>query len=369
MTAKIPYLDLPAQIRSLRPEIDAALARALDNCSFILGPDVAQFEKNFARFCGAQHALGFNSGTSALHVAMRLANVGPGDEVITTPYTFIATSWAISYCGAKPVYVDIDSDTFCLNPKLIEKAITPRTKAVLPVHLYGHPFDVDAIREICRAHKLPLVEDAAQAVGAKYKGKTVGALGDISCFSFYPGKNLGACGEGGALVTNDAALAARARSLREHGSTQRYYHDEVGYNYRLEGFQGAVLGVKLKRLEKWTNERRRVAKRYTELLAATPLQLPREAGYAESAWHLYTVRHPRRDELKKHLDDYGVGNAVHYPIPLHLQKAYAQLGHKSGDFPVAEKAACEVLSLPIFPELTDAQILRVVEVIKDFFGK
>ena len=369
MTAKIPYLDLPAQIRSLRPEIDAALARALDQCSFILGPDVAEFEKDFAAFCGAQNALGFNSGTSALHVAMRLCGVGPGDEVITTPYTFIATSWAISYCGAKPVYVDIEDGTFNLDPQRLEKAITPRTKAVLPVHLYGHPFEADAIREICRRHSLPLVEDAAQAVGAKYKGQTVGALGDISCFSFYPGKNLGACGEGGALVTNNSAFAVRAKSLREHGSTQRYHHDEVGYNYRMEGFQGAVLGVKLKHLQKWTAERRRVAKCYTELLADTPLQLPAEAGYAESAWHLYTVRHSRRDALKKFLDDQGVGNAVHYPIPLHLQKAYASLGHQAGDFPVAEKAAREVLSLPIFPELTDAQIVRVAQAIHDFFGR
>jgi dTDP-4-amino-4,6-dideoxygalactose transaminase len=369
MTAKIPYLDLPSQLRNLRPEIDAALARALDNCTFCLGPDVMQFENDFAKFCGAQHALGFNSGTSALHVAMRLLNIGPGDEVITTPYTFIATSWAISYCGAKPVYVDIDDATFNLNPKRVEKAITPRTKAVLPVHLYGHPFDVDPILEICRKHQLPLVEDAAQAVGAKYKDKVVGTIGDISCFSFYPGKNLGACGEGGALVTNTAAFAVRAKSLREHGSTQRYHHDEVGYNYRMEGFQGAVLGVKLKHLAQWTNERRRVALRYTELLADTPLQLPIEAGYAQSAWHLYTVRHSQRDGLKKFLDENGVGNAVHYPIPLHLQKAYAQLGHQPGDFPITEKAAREVLSLPIFPELTDAQIQRVVEVIKEFFRK
>ncbi|MEI9865238.1 MAG: DegT/DnrJ/EryC1/StrS family aminotransferase [Limisphaerales bacterium] len=368
MTAKIPYLDLPAQIRSVRTEIDAALKQSLDNCSFILGPDVAQFEKDFAQFCGAQHALGFNSGTSALHVAMLLCGVGPGDEVITTPYTFIATSWAISYCGAKPVYVDIEGATFNLDPRLIERAITPRTKAIMPVHLYGHSFDVDAISEICRKHKLPLVEDAAQAVGAKYKGKVVGTLGDVSGFSFYPGKNLGACGEGGALVTNNPAFAARAKSLREHGSTVRYHHDEVGYNYRMEGFQGAVLGVKLKHLAKWNAERRRVAHRYTELLADTPLQLPIEATYAESAWHLYTVRHPRRDELKKYLDDNGIGNAVHYPIPLHLQKCYASLGHKAGDFPVAEKASREVLSLPIFPELTDEQILRVVEVIKQFFA-
>jgi dTDP-4-amino-4,6-dideoxygalactose transaminase len=367
MADKVPYLDLPAQIRGLRGEIDAAIARALDNCSFCLGPDVAQFEKDFARFCGAKFCVAMNSGTSALHVALRVLNVGPGDEVITTPYTFIATSWAVSYCGAKPVFADIDDATFNLNPALLEKKITAKTKAILPVDLYGHPFDADAIQAICRKHKLPLVEDAAQAHGAKYKGKTVGTLGDISCFSFYPAKNLGACGEGGALVANNPHFAARAKSLREHGSTVRYHHDEVGYNYRMEGIQGAVLGVKLKHLQRWAGERRRVAKRYAELLAATPLQLPREAAGCESAWHLYTVRHPRRDELKKFLDENGVGNAVHYPMPLHLQKAYAHLGHQPGDFPVAEKAARECLSLPMFPELTDAQIARVVEVIINFF--
>ena len=228
---------------------------------------MAQFEKDFARYVGAEHCVGFNSGTSALHVAMLLLGVGPGDEVITTPFTFVATSWAISYVGAKPVYVDIDDATFNLDPKLVERAITPRTKAVMPVHLYGHPFDVDPILAVCRKHKLPLVEDAAQAHGAKYKGKTIGTFGEISCFSFYPGKNLGACGEGGALVTNNAAFDKRARTLREHGSTVRYYHDEVGYNYRMEGIQGAVLGVKLKHLAKWTDERRRVAHRYHELLA------------------------------------------------------------------------------------------------------
>ncbi len=369
MSDKVPYLDLPAQIRSIRPELDAALARSLDNCSFCLGPDVAQFEKDFAAYCGVKHALGFNSGTSALHVAMRLHNVGPGDEVITTPFTFIATSWAISYCGARPVYADIDEETFNLNPALIEKAITPRTKAVLPVHLYGLPFDVDAIADICRRHNLPFVEDAAQAHGAKYKGKTVGGFGSTAAFSFYPAKNLGACGEGGAMVTNDPALATRAKSLREHGSTVRYHHDEVGYNYRLEGMQGAVLGVKLKYLEKWTNERRRVARRYQELLADTPLRLPQETPHTQSAWHLYVVRHPRRDELKAFLDTHGIGNAVHYPLPLHLQKAYASLGYKPGDFPVAEKACREVLALPMFPELTDAQIQRVASVIRVFFQK
>jgi dTDP-4-amino-4,6-dideoxygalactose transaminase len=367
MNQPIPYLDLPAQLRPLRRELDAAIAKTLDNCSFCLGPEVAQFETEFARYCGARHAVGFNSGTSALHVALLLLKIGPGDEVITTPHTFVATSWAISYVGARPVYVDIDDRTFNLDPQRIERAITARTRAILPVHLYGHPCDLEPILELCRKHTLPLVEDAAQAHGAKYRGKTVGTFGVLSEFSFYPGKNLGACGEGGALVTNDAALAARARSLREHGSTQRYYHDEVGFNYRMEGIQGAVLGVKLPHLDTWSQGRRRVARRYHELLGDTPLQLPLEADYAESVYHLYVVRHPRRDDLKKHLEANKVGCALHYPLPLHLQKCYASLGHRAGDFPVTEKAARECLSLPIYPELTDEQIQRVVAVIRDFF--
>ena len=365
----VPYLDLKAQLRPLRAEIDAAIARNLDNCSFCLGPDVVQFEKDFAKFIGAEHCVAFNSGTSALHVAMLLLNIGRGDEVITTPCTFVATSWAISYVGATPVYVDVEDATFNLDPKLVEKAITPRTKAIMPVHLYGQPFDIDPILAICKKHNLPLVEDTAQAHGAKYKGKVVGTFGEMSCFSFYPGKNLGAAGEGGALVTNNAAFAARARSLREHGSTVRYYHDEVGFNYRMEGIQGAVLGVKLKHLDSWTAGRRRVAKRYAELLKDTPLQLPVDPANCEGAWHLYVVRHPKREELKKHLEANGVGCALHYPLPLHLQKCYAHLGHKNGDFPVTEKAARECLSLPIFPELTDEQIQRVAVVIKDFFRK
>src|SRR5258708_30002296 len=292
----IPYLDLVAQMRPLRKEIDAAIARTLDNCSFCLGPDVAQFERDFARFCAAEHCIAFNSGTSALHVALLLLNIGPGDEVITTPCTFVATSWAISYTGAKPVYVDIEDATFNLDPGLVERAITPRTKAILPVHLYGHPADLDPLLALCRKHNLALVEDAAQAHGATYRGRTVGTFGAMSCFSFYPGKNLGAYGEAGALVTNNNSLAARARSLRDHGSSRRYYHDQLGYNYRMEGIQGAVLGVKLKHLDAWTRGRRRVANRYHELLAGTPLQLPREAEYARSAWHLYVVRHARRDD-------------------------------------------------------------------------
>ena len=365
--APVPYLDLPLQMRSIRKEIDAAIARTLDNCTFCLGPEVAQFEKDFARFCGAEHCVGFNSGTSTLHVALLLLNIGPGDEVITTPYTFVATSWGISYVGAKPVYVDIEDATFNLDPSLVERAVTSRTRAILPVHLYGQPCELKPLLEICQKNNLPLVEDAAQAHGAKYHGKTVGVFGAMSCFSFYPGKNLGAYGEAGALVTNDAGLAGRARALRDHGSTRRYYHDEIGYNYRMEGIQGAVLGVKLKHLNEWTQQRRRVAQRYSALLAGTPLQLPHESDHLESAWHLYVIRHPLRDEIKKHLEANRIGCALHYPLPLHLQKCYGHLGHKAGDFPAAEKAARECLSLPIYPELTEEQIRRVAKVIQEFW--
>jgi dTDP-4-amino-4,6-dideoxygalactose transaminase len=366
MPLAVPYLDLKAQMLPLRAEIDAALARALDHCTFILGPDVAQFEKDFAAFTDARHCVAMNSGTSALHVAMILAGVGPGDEVITTPFTFAATSWAISYVGAKPVYVDIEESTFNLDPARVAAALTPRTKAILPVHLYGHPCQLEPLLALARRHRLPLIEDAAQAHGAKYRGQSIGTFGQTSIFSFYPGKNLGAYSEGGALVTNDDALATRARSLRDHGCTQRYHHDEVGFNYRMEGLTGAILGVKLKHLAAWTAARRRLARRYTELLAGLPLALPQEADYAESAWHLYVVRTPRREALKAHLEQNQIGCATHYPLPLHLQKCYAALGHREGDFPVAERAAREVLALPVFAELTDAQQDRVVEVVREF---
>jgi len=365
----VAYLDLAAQIRSIRPKLDSAIARVLDSCAFCLGPEVEQFEKDFARYCGAEHCIGFNNGTSALHVAMLLLGIGPGDEVITTPFTFVATSWAICYAGARPVFVDIEDDTFNLDPNLVERAITSRTRAILPVHLYGHPADLDRLLAISQQHNLPLIEDAAQAHGAKFRGRSVGTFGKMSCYSFYPGKNLGACGEGGALVTNNASLAKRARALRDHGSTRRYYHDEIGYNYRMEGIQGAVLGVKLEYLDAWTSERRRVAERYNKLLADTPLQLPGEADYAQSAWHLYVVRHPLRDALKAHLDAHQIGCGMHYPVPLHLQKAFAHFGYKPGAFPIAEKAARECLSLPIYPELTDQEIQTVTDAIADFFSR
>jgi dTDP-4-amino-4,6-dideoxygalactose transaminase len=365
---KVPYFDLPAQIRSIRPELDAAIARTLDSCSFALGPDVTKFEHDFAAFVGSKFCLGYNSGTSALHIAMRLLDIGPGDEVITTPYTFIATSWAIAYVGATPVYVDIDRATMNMDPGLLERAITPRTKAIMPVHLYGHPFDVDPILEISRRRGVPLVEDAAQAHGARYKGRNVGTFGAMSAFSFYPGKNLGACGEAGALLTDRADFAKRAGTLREHGSSTRYYHEEVGYNYRMEGIQGAVLGVKLAHLPAWTAARRRIASRYHALLASTPLLLPIEAPWAESSFHLYVVRHPARDRLRDHLQAHGIGSALHYPLPLHLQKCFASLGYGPGDFPVAERTAHECLSLPMYPEISDAQIEHVAATIAGFDG-
>ena len=364
---KVPYFDLAAQIRALRPELDAAIARTLDQCSFCLGPEVAAFERDFAAFAGAAHAVGFNSGTSALHVALLLLDLKPGDEVITTPFTFVATSWAISYVGAKPVYVDIDAATCQLDAAKVERALTPRTRAILPVHLYGQACDLPAFAELARRHGVALVEDAAQAHGATCAGRPVGTVGIAGAFSFYPGKNLGACGEAGALVLHDPALADRARALREHGSRERYFHDEVGYNYRMEGLQGAVLGVKLKRLAAWTAARRRLARMYTERLRETPLRLQAEVPGSEGAWHLYVVRHPRRDELRAHLERQGVGTGLHYPLPLHLQKCYAGLGHRAGDFPVAEAAARECLSLPIYPELTDAQLEHVAHEVRAFF--
>ncbi len=366
---KVPYLDLPAQIASLRREIDEALAQAIDHCSFCLGPDVVHFERQFAEFCGVRHAVAVNSGTSALHLALLLLGVGPGDEVITTPYTFIATSWAISYVGARPVYVDIDDATFNIDVDQVEKAITSKTKAILPVHLYGLPCDLHSLLKIASKHALPIVEDAAQAHGATYQGRVVGSFGKVNCFSFYPAKNLGALGEGGALVTDEDTLATRARSLREHGATQRYHHDEIGYNYRMEGIQGAVLGIKLKYLADWTDARRRVAKRYSQFLANTPLRLPLEPPGSRSAWHLYTVRHPRRDPLKRFLEKQEIGSGLHYPLPLHLQKCYASLGYHTGDFPVAERAANECLSLPIYPELSDEQIDFTCAQIHRFFSK
>ncbi|MBM3876944.1 MAG: DegT/DnrJ/EryC1/StrS family aminotransferase [Verrucomicrobia bacterium] len=361
---RIPYLDLKAQYQSIRSEVLAALEAVCESTRFAQGPAAADFERDFAAFCGAKHCVSLNSGTSALHVALRCLDVGPGDDVITTPFTFIATAWAISYCGAKPVFVDIEPVRRCLDPARLEAAITPRTKAILPVHLYGMPADMDPILAIAAQHKLPVVEDAAQSHGARYKGRRCGQFGCMTGFSFYPGKNLGAYGEGGALVTNDDGFAARAKALREHGSRTRYYHDEVGYNYRMDSFQGAVLGIKLKRLDAWSAARQARARRYNELLAGRGLGLPQCPADSESVWHCYVVEVANRDAVRRKLEDAGIDTAIHYPVPVHLQKAYASLGHKRGDFPVSEALADRCLSLPIYPEMTDAQQDAVVAALK-----
>jgi dTDP-4-amino-4,6-dideoxygalactose transaminase len=356
---KVPYLDLKAQYQSIKPEIDAAIARVFDSCQFVLGAEVAAFEQEFAGYCSAAECIALNSGTSALHLALLAAGVGPGDEVITVPFTFIASVAAIIYAGARPVLIDIDPRSFNMDPAAIEAAITPRTKAVLPVHLYGQTADMDPILEVAHRHGLVVIEDAAQAHGAKYKGRAAGSLGDIGCFSFYPAKNLGAYGEGGAVTTNNAQYAQTIRRLRDWGQDRKYHHVMRGYNYRMEGFQGAILRVKLRHLEQWTEARRAVAARYNELLAGCGVERPAEMRWARHVYHVYTLRSAERDSLQAALQEEGIQTAIHYGVPVHLQPAYADLGYSSGAFPEAEKAAREVLSLPIYPELTDAQIQQV----------
>jgi dTDP-4-amino-4,6-dideoxygalactose transaminase len=356
---KAPYLDLKAQYHSIKPEIDAAIARVLDSSQFILGAEVAGFEQDFAAYCGATDCIALNSGTSALHLALLAAGIGPGDEVITVPFTFIASVAAIVYTGARAIFVDIDPSTFTLDPSAVEAAITSRTKAILPVHLYGHPADMDPLLDIAKRHGLIVIEDAAQAHGAKYKGRPAGTIGDIGCFSFYPAKNLGAYGEGGAVTTNNAEYAQTIRMLRDWGQDRKYHHLLRGYNYRMEGFQGAILRVKLRHLERWTEARRAVARKYDELLANCGLQLPVEMPWARHVYHVYTLRTDDRDGLKSALQAEGIQTAIHYAIPAHLQPAYADLGYSRGDIPQSEKAANQVLSLPIYPELSEQAILHV----------
>ncbi len=359
----IPFLDLKAQYRSIKAELDAAVLHVLESAAYVLGPEVKAFEDEFAAFCDAKHAVGVNNGTSALHLALLAVGVGPGDEVITTPHTFVATVAAIRYTGARPIFVDIDPRSFTIDPSPIEAAITPRTKAIIPVHLYGQPADMDPILAVARKHRLAVIEDAAQAHDAEYKGRRVGALGDLACFSFYPGKNLGACGEGGAVVTNHAELAQKIRMLRDWGQERKYEHVLKGYNMRLEGMQGAVLRVKLRHLKTWTDGRRRAAKLYHELLRDRGVQAPVEAPYSRHVYHIYAVRCEDRIELQKALARHEIQTGIHYPEPVHLLKAHADLGYCKGDFPHAEKAAAEVLSLPMFPELTEAQVRTVAEAV------
>lgn len=362
---QVPFLDLKAQYQSIKPEIDAAIARVLDSCQFVLGSEVAAFEHEFAAYCGTPDCIALNSGTSALHLALLAAGVGPGDEVITVPYTFVASVAAVWYAGARPVLVDIDPRSFTMNPAAIEAAITPRTKAILPVHLYGQPADMDPIMEVARRHRLVVIEDAAQAHGAKYKGRPVGSIGDIACFSFYPGKNLGAYGEGGAVTTSNAEYARTIRMLRDWGQDRKYHHVLRGYNYRMEGFQGAILRVKLRHLEQWTEARRAVVNVYNHLLADAALKLPQEMPWARHVYHVYTVRAEDRDGLQAALLAEGIQTAIHYAVPVHLQPAYADLGYGKGAFPQSEAAAEQVLSLPLYPELSEQAITQVASAVKE----
>ena len=352
-------VDLQAQFRALKPEIDAAVWRVFENAQFILGPAVAAFERDFAAFCRTTEAIGVNSGTSALHLSLLAAGVGAGHEVITVPFTFVATVAAIEYAGAKPVLVDVEPEFLTMDPEKLEAAITPRTKAIIPVHLFGQPADMDPIMAIARKHGLVVIEDACQAHGAEYKGTRCGSIGQLGCFSFYPGKNLGAYGEGGAVVTSDPDLARQIRLLRAWGEETRYEHKFRGFNYRMDGVQGAVLGVKLRHLESWTDARRRNAAAYGRRLADIAIQLPRERRDVRHVYHLYVVRLQQRDACRERRTEAGVQAGVHYPIPVHLQPAYRDLGYAAGDFPVCEQASREVLSLPMFPELTEAQIDEV----------
>jgi dTDP-4-amino-4,6-dideoxygalactose transaminase len=365
---EVPFLDLKAQNRSIWDELQESLEAVTANASFILGPAVERFENQFAKYVGVNHCVGLNNGTSALHLALLACGVGPGDEVITTPHSWISTTWALSYVGAKPVYVDIDPVTYTLDPKLIEWAITPRTKALLPVHLYGQAVDLEPVSRLAQAHKLALIEDAAQAHGAIYRGRRVGSWGRINCFSFYPGKNLGAFGEGGAVTTDDPELADRVRRLRDHAQQGRHNHVEVGFNMRMEGVQGAVLDVKLRHLDNWNAARARHAHRYQELLSSVPnLVLPAAPRPEGHVWHLYVVlvRGRDREEFRKALADRGVATGVHYPTPIPYQPAYQHLGYKRGDFPVTEDVMNHCVSLPMFAELKDEQIEYVAAMIRE----
>jgi len=361
----IPYLDLQAQYRSIKHEIDTAVLGVLDSTQYILGEEVAAFEREFAGYCQASDAIGVNSGTSALHLALLAAGVGRGDEVITVPFTFVATVSAIGYTGATPVFVDIEPDYFTMDASKIEAAITPKTKAIIPVHLYGQPADMDPIMEIARRRGLTVIEDAAQAHGSEYHGRRCGSIAEIAAFSFYPGKNLGAYGEGGAITTTRADFVATCRTLRDWGQEKRYEHRLKGFNYRMDGIQGAILRVKLRHLEAWTEQRRQVAGWYAAALDPESVRLPKARRGCRHVYHVYVVRTDDRDKLRDVLGKQGIQTGTHYPIPVHLQPAHADLGYHAGDFPVAEQAAHEVLSLPIFPEMTREQVQTVAAAVSE----
>jgi dTDP-4-amino-4,6-dideoxygalactose transaminase len=361
---QVPFVDLSAQYPTIAPEINEAVAKVIRDTDFILGREVGLFEEEFAAYCEAKYAVGVDSGTSALELALRAYEIGPGDEVITAANTFIASALAISHTGAKPVLVDVDPFTYTIDVVGIAKAITPRTKAILPVHLYGHPAHMDPIRELAQKHGLVVIEDACQAHGARYKGKRAGSLGHAAAFSFYPGKNLGAFGDGGMVVTNDREIAKRLEMLRNYGQKEKYHHQFRGYNRRLDTLQAAILRVKLKYLEKWNAARRWNAKLYQESLEGTGVVVPTEAAGAESVWHLYVIRTENRDMLRENLVSRGISPGIHYPIPIHLQPAYEDLGHKRGDFPITEAHAQRILSLPMYAELTPESIQHVTRSIR-----
>ena len=368
----VPLLDLKEQNAALRPEIDAALGRVLDTNGFILGSEVAELESELAEYCGVKHAIGCASGTDAILLALMAYDIGPGDEVITTPYSFFATVSSITRLGAKPVFVDIEPNSYNIDPQRLEAAVTPRTRAIEPVHLYGQCADMNAINAFAEKYNIQVVEDAAQAIGAKLNAASAGSMGGIGCFSFYPSKNLGGMGDGGFLTTNDDAIAKKLLALRVHGAEERYYHKYIGLNSRLDGFQGAVLRVKLPHLSDWTEKRRVNASIYARLIEN--LGLSEHVGIPvenEGSYHIYNqfvVRVAgRRDELRQYLTEKGIGTDVYYPVPLHLQECFAYLGYKPGDFPESERAANETLALPIFPELKSEQIEYVCNTIAEFF--
>jgi dTDP-4-amino-4,6-dideoxygalactose transaminase len=362
----IPLVDLKSQYQSIKNEIDSAISEVVESCQFILGPKVEAFETDFAAHCQSRFAFGVNSGTSAVHLALLAAGVGPGHEVITVSFTFVATVAGILYTGAAPVFVDIDPRTCNIDPAKIEAAITPRTKVLMPVHLYGSCADMDPIIDIARRHNLTLVEDAAQAHGAEYKGRRAGSMGDLACFSFYPGKNLGAYGEGGAVVTNNEEYVEVMKQLRDQGQSKKYYHERVGYNYRMEAIQGAVLGVKLKHLDDWNAARRKHAEVYRRELADVGLRLLEEPAGGQSVHHIFPLFTERRDELRAHLNTAGVSTGIHYPIPVHLQRGYRDLGSNAGDLPHTERVCQEVLSLPMYPELANETVMQIADSVRQF---
>ena len=363
----IPFVDLKSQYRSIEHEVNAAIADVLENTDFILGRAVTKFEEEFAAYCGTDYAIGVDSGYSALELILRAYGIGPGDEVITAANTFVATVFAISTCGATPILVDADPDTYNLDPAKLEAAITPRTRAIMPVHLYGQPAEMDPIVDIAHKHGLLVFEDAAQGHGGRYKGRRVGTLGDAAAFSFYPGKNLGAYGDGGAITTNNGAIADQLRLLRNLGQREKYNHEIRGFNRRLDTIQAAVLRVKLRYLDEWNAERRRVAAAYTTALQEFPVVTPACSSDKEAVYHLYVVQTDDREALGNHLNAANIATGLHYPKPIHLQAAYQDLGYTLGDFPVAEASAEKILSLPIFPELTNDAVSHITEHIHTFF--